>query len=414
MAYKSFYPSHGYVGSMAVNLSSADMLFIFLFIFRYLRFVVHFITGCFLYKPAPLKEKPRYTSRDVAVIVPTVAPYTKEFLKCCETVLANRPIKIVICGVGEKMETYIRDVVELHKFYERYPDTEMIVVNTKKPNKRRQIARASLEIDPAEVPISVNVDDHVYWKPTFLTSLLAAFEDPAVGLVGTSKRVIRTKGGGFWQSYTNFLACTYLCRHNFQIRSEPYLDGGVFVVSSRTFALRTSILRSDRFRGGFTDEHYLFGLRGPINSDDDNYVTRWMLRNEWKVRIQCTPEAEILTPLGDPATFFGKIVSFAAVWDPLLVYTLRRTSFYLESDHRSLLVVLMVGWILASKMVKITAHFIDHPSDVVWLPGYIAFAHWHSFIKLYCLFTFYDHTWSGRNLADLDSVMDREKAKLVA
>lgn len=292
---------------MAFNLSSADTLFLFLFIFRYLRFVVHFITGCFLYKPAPLKEKPRYTSRDVAVMIPTVAPYTKEFLKCCETVLANRPIKIVICGVGEKMKSYVRDVIKLHKFHERYPDTEMIVVNTKKPNKRRQVARASLEIDPAEVPISINADDHVYWKPTFLTSMLAAFEDPAVGFVGTNKRVIRTKGGGFWASYTNFLACMYLCRHNFQIRSEPYLDGGVFVVSSRTYALRTSILRSERFRGGFTDENYLFGLRGPINSDEDNYITRWMLRNEWRIRIQYTPDAEILTPLGNPATFYGQV-----------------------------------------------------------------------------------------------------------
>lgn len=307
MAYKSFYPAYGYVSPMAVNLSSADMLFLFLFIFRYLRFVVHFVTGCFLYKPAPQMEKPRYTSRDVAVIIPTVAPYTKEFLKCCETVLANRPIKIVICGVGEKMKSYVSDVIKLHRFQERYPETEMIVVSTKKPNKRRQVARASLEIDPDQVPISVNVDDHVYWKPTFLTSLVAAFEDPAVGFVGTNKRVIRTKGGGLWQSYTNFLACIYLCRHNFQIRSEPYLDGGVFVVSGRTYALRTSILRSERFRRGYTDEHYLFGLRGPINVDEDNYITRWMLRSGWGIRIQYTPDAEILTPLGDAATFYGQV-----------------------------------------------------------------------------------------------------------
>ncbi|KAG6362758.1 hypothetical protein INS49_007852 [Diaporthe citri] len=435
MAYKSFQPAYGFVGPMAVDLSSADTLFVLLFIFRYLRFVVHFITGCFLYKPAPQKEKPHYTNRDVAVIMPTVAPYTKEFLKCCETVLANRPVKIVICGVGEKMKSYIRDVIGLHKFHERYPETEMVVVNTKKPNKRRQMARASLEVDPASAPITINVDDHVYWKPTFLPSVLAAFEDPAVGFAGTNKRVIRTKGGGLWKSYTNFLACTYLCRHNFQIRSEPHLDGGVFVVSSRTVALRTSILRSDRFRAGFTDEHYLLGLRGPINSDEDNYITRWMLRSGWKVRIQCTPEAEILTPLGDPsstpaslrawhtwrrypwsvyAIYISQLVSFAAVWDPLLVYTLMRTSLYLESDHQSLLVALMVAWVLASKMVKIAAHFIDHPSDIVWVPGYIAFAYWHSFIKLYCLLTFFDHSWNGRNLSDLDSVMDREKAKLVA
>ena len=307
MAYKPFSPAYGYVGDAVIDLSSADILFLFLFIFRYLRFVVHFITGFFLYQPAPRKEKPRYTSQDVAVIIPTVAPYTKEFLKCLETVLANQPIQVVICGVGEKMKDYVCDVLDAHKVRERFPETEMTVVNTKKPNKRWQVARASLEIDPARVAISVNVDDHVYWKPTFLSTLVAAFEDPAVGFVGTNKRVIRTKGGGFWKSYTNFLACIYLCRHNFQIRSEPYLDGGVFVVSGRTNSLRTSILRSNAFRDRYQNEYYLFGLLGPLNTDEDNFTTRWMLRNGWKIRIQYTPDTEILTPLGNPATFYGQV-----------------------------------------------------------------------------------------------------------
>lgn len=112
------------------------------------------------------------------------------------------------------------------------------------------------------------------------------------------------------------------------------------------------------------------------------------------------------------AIYISQLVSFAAIWDPLLLYTLMRTSFYLNSDHQSLLWGLMVAWILFSKMVKIAPHFVNHPSDIVWLPGYLAFAYFHSFIKLYCLFTFFDHSWNGRNLDGLDSVMDREKAKL--
>lgn len=115
------------------------------------------------------------------------------------------------------------------------------------------------------------------------------------------------------------------------------------------------------------------------------------------------------------AIYISSLVSFAAIWDPLLVYTLTRTSFYLGGgpDRQGVLVGLMVSWILGTKMVKIVPHFINHPSDLVWLPGYLAFAYWHSLIKLYCLLTFCDHTWNGRNLADLDSVMDQEKAKLV-
>lgn len=93
-----------------------------------------------------------------------------------------------------------------------------------------------------------------------------------------------------------------------------------------------------------------------------------------------------------------------------------RTNFYLESDYPSLLVALMVGWILGSKMVKIAPHFVNHPSDLVWLPGYLAFAYWHSFVKLYCGVTFWNHGWNGRNLGltEIASVHNLDKEKLVA
>lgn len=80
--------------------------------------------------------------------------------------------------------------------------------------------------------------------------------------------------------------------------------------------------------------------------------------------------------------------------------TLTRTSFYTTTSttHQSLLFNTLLVWILASKLVKIAPHFRAHPSDLVWLPAYLVFAYYHSFIKLYCAFTFWDHSWNGRNL----------------
>lgn len=46
-------------------------------------------------------------------------------------------------------------------------------------------------------------------------------------------------------------------------------------------------------------------------------------------------------------------VSFAAFWDPLLIYALKRTSLNLNSDQQFFLVALMVACIPVSKMVKI-------------------------------------------------------------
>jgi hypothetical protein len=127
--------------------------------------------------------------------------------------------------VGTKLEQDLLQIIHTANLSSRFPATEFLVVKTDQANKRKQVSLASSNIDPNITPITVCVDDHVYWGPSFLVSLLAAFEDPKVGFVGTNKKVIRDKAGGLWASYTNFLACIYLVRHNFQIRSEPYMDG---------------------------------------------------------------------------------------------------------------------------------------------------------------------------------------------
>lgn len=74
----------------------------------------------------------------------------------------------------------------------------------------------------------------------------------------------------------------------------------------------------------------------------------------------------------------------------------------------------MVLWIFSTKLVKIAAHFLDHPSDLRWLPAYFAFVYWHSFVKLWCAITFWDHTWNGRDLkvVQVDSVENLSPGEL--
>lgn len=78
-----------------------------------------------------------------------------------------------------------------------------------------------------------------------------------------------------------------------------------------------------------------------------------------------------------------------------------QTTWYIESPHQQNLIITMLVWIFVSKMVKIAPHFFDHPFDLFWLPAYLAFAYWHSFVKLYCALTFWNHSWSGRDLTTL-------------
>lgn len=286
----------------------ADWTFLLVFLFRYVRTIVHFVTGVFLYRPVLGQEKPRFSNNDVAVVMATVAPNTAEFLRCCETILFNGPRNLILSTVGVKLERDIWNTVHHHSFQERFPDTRICVVQRDEANKRRQVALASEQLDANETPITILVDDHVFWGLRFLESVIPAFDDLNVGIVGTNKKVIRDTSGGLWKSFTNFIACLYLARHNFQIRSEPYLDGGIFVVSGRCMGIRTKILQSDTFKQGFINEKYLFGLLGPLNVDEDNYITRFMLRNGWKVRIQYSEHCKMITPLGEPHKFYGQVL----------------------------------------------------------------------------------------------------------
>lgn len=294
----------------AVCLSSNDFLFLAVFLSRYLRFLVNSFAGTFLYRAAAASSRPQYNNGHVAVIIPTVAPNTSAFMKCCESILANFPRVLVIVTVGMKLEGDVNGKVG--RLRSRFPDTEFIVTRTEEANKRRQIVAASKHINSEDTPITICVDDHVYWKPSFLAALLPAFEDPKVGLVGTNKKVIRNATEltvkGLYASFTNFIACLYLERDNFRIRSEPYIDGAVFCVSGRTSAMRTIILQNEDYQDGYSNERFFFGKFGPLNPDDDNYTVRWILRHNWKLAFQLTKDTEITTPLGETHKFWSQVL----------------------------------------------------------------------------------------------------------
>lgn len=296
------------VAAIVSGTNPTNLVFLLLFCFRYLRYIVHNITAILLYRPAFSKANSTSSNQQVAIIVPTVGPNTAAFSKCCKSILSNRPRVLIISTVGTKLEQDTRSILQTHDFETQFPETKLLVVRIDEANKCRQIVEASKHINAKETPISVCVDDHVYWLPTFLQALLPAFDDTKVGLVGTSKKVIRDRGDSLYKSFTNLIACLYFERDNFRIRSEPYIDSGVFCVSGRTSAILTAILQNKGFRQGYNNEMFFFGWFGPLNPDDDNYVVRYVLRNGWKVAFQCMPECTIRTPLGDPQKFWNQVL----------------------------------------------------------------------------------------------------------
>jgi cellulose synthase/poly-beta-1,6-N-acetylglucosamine synthase-like glycosyltransferase len=170
-------------------------------------------------------------------------------------------------------------------------------------NKRKQVCCGLKRV---ETKIVASADDHVFWPVGFLNHTLAPFENDRVAMVGTTKRVRRSRKGNFVDDFFNLLGCLYLERHNFEILSTNAIDGGVFVVSGRTALYRTSVVQDPDFLAGFVNEYFLFGLFGPLNADDDNFITRWVVRRGYDIAIQSGPHSTIETTLGEYPKFLSQ------------------------------------------------------------------------------------------------------------
>ncbi len=414
------------------TIPGCTSLFWCLFLWRYIRHVVH-VFSFWLYRPAPFVANPKYSGRDVTVVLPTVDPHNPDFAACLKQCLKNGPSEVVVVTAGNillrETERLIQNVA--YKFQDLPARTTLTVIAAGLANKRVQMA---LGAKRAKTSLVAFIDDHVLWGPRFLASATLPFEDDKVGLVGTNKRVIREEKVSWVDQFWNMIQALYLERHNFEIRATNTIDGGVFVVSGRTCIVRSQIIQDDGFLAHFTNERFFFGLCGPLVSDDNNALTCKVVRDGWKVKIQYTPETLIHTRLGSYqkfsgglkrwarttwrsnsaslftdrtvwraqpwcvyAVYFASFTNFALFYDNALIYTYLHSSLPTSCGKCGLAALLL--WMLMFKVVKALAYFRRHPKDLILLPGYLVFTWYHSLVKLWALVTFWECTWSGRNLA---------------
>jgi cellulose synthase/poly-beta-1,6-N-acetylglucosamine synthase-like glycosyltransferase len=433
------------VSLLATLYSSPDFYFLFLFVWRYLRLLVHIISFAY-YRPVPTPLHPTVRRSDVTVIIPISDPnpFDPKFVECLLTVLANNPAAVIVTTVGRDNLDLCRKICA--PINAEHGD-KIRVIQQCKGNKRVQVCHAMPYV---KTSIVIGVDSTVFWPSTnFLPAILAPFEDPDVGVVGTYKRVVREPTGFNFKSFWNFIGCLYLERHNFEVAATSNIDGGVFVISGRTAAYRTEIFADPAFQEGFQNERFFFGMFGPLNPDDDNFITRWVVRDGWKVKFQYSDDAMIQTRVGtyprylsqclrwvrttwrsntaslftDP--FRTNIVNWVYLSQPWCVYAVYLTSFtnfalftdlglmYLVSTTSfastyglSFVLWCMAGWIFASKLVKPFPHFVRNPVDIIFLPGYFLFGYYHSLLKLYAMFTFWNCAWSGRVVEDANETSD--------
>ncbi|EMF13967.1 glycosyltransferase family 2 protein [Sphaerulina musiva SO2202] len=392
-------------------------------LFRYIRLIVNCISH-WTFKPVPIAENPSYTSQDVTIILPTIATGGDSLRDTISTCLKSEPYELLLVTIDANSEALTKMANEINA-------KKIRVLSIREANKRRQMCRGIPEV---VTRITIFVDDDVVWPEKVLPWMLAPFEDPKTGGVGTSQRLKRPDS----MSAFAFLGATYLERRNWDCSACLNIDGGLPCLSGRTVAYRSDILQDEAFTHGFTHEEW---RTMQLNADDDNFITRWLYSHDWKIKMQYHKECEVRTTLEDGPKYLSQclrwvrsnwrsnltslfverhywytqpwstytvlqttLTAWALPYDILIFTSWYQASTEWSSDSRWYLFTFLILWTYGfSKTVKLWGHFFRYPADVVYMPLYIAFGYFHGLIKLYGAFTLSETTWGSRDGADTDN-----------
>ncbi|PPJ55902.1 hypothetical protein CBER1_03756 [Cercospora berteroae] len=397
-------------------------LFMVFFVFRYLRTVVSIFTW-FSWSAIPVAEKPKYTSKDVTVLIPTTFKTPAELMACIKRILACNPAKVFVI-TSEANVHLVKDMCILHNFGQH----NVVVLGVEHLNKRKQLLRA---IPLVETDITVLADDDVFWPDEkYLDYLLAVFEDDKVGGGGTRQRVHRN----LRTDWVNMLGISYLERRVWNNCTTNAIDGSISTLSGRTAAYRSCILQSDSFRYKFLNDTW----RGrPLNSDDDKFITRFTYGSGWKIVIQpdnrsvleTTVEADFpgyqqqclrwarahwrgnFTVMENETywrslrMWWGLYAIYVSMWQTpnILCEGLLAGLLYGAVGSPSVAPHFWIAlgcWIFFAKNLKMLPHFCRYPQDMLYIPVLMLFSYYHGYLNIKALCTMTTTHWGNKQLSE--------------
>ncbi|SZF01938.1 unnamed protein product [Blumeria hordei] len=402
-----------------LSLTRWQIAFLILWLHRYIRTIGNFLSH-WTYKSIPIPSKPSYTVNDVTVIIPTIHNNFEELRESIKSILACHPFELFLVTTADKYE-------KLSRFVDSLNASNVRVYQVRIANKRRQVCEVIPEV---KTSIIIMADDDVTWPKTILPWLLAPFEDERIGAVGPNQRVKRIRSGPFSSLLFNWLGAAYIERRNFEISATHGIDGGTSCMSGRTCAFRAEILKSPLFLDGFKNERW---GRYQLNADDDNFVTRWLVANQWKTWIQYNKETEIETTLENNIKFLyqcsrwarsnwrsnytslfterhvwrqqlwctyalhiATFTTLSFVFDPLIIFLTINASRELPGNWPQYALIAQCIFMAWTKVIKLVGLFVREPLDFIFLPVSIVFGYFHGLIKLYALLTLRMTSWGSR------------------
>ncbi|KAJ3378278.1 hypothetical protein HDU92_007546 [Lobulomyces angularis] len=412
----------------------------FIGIYRWIWYIIKLVAYA-LYRPMKPKKNPTFTcKRDVTILIPTIDA-GEEIKLAIKTWLKSDPYEVIFITSKETKPA----LLELARSVD--PSGNIVkVITVEKPNKRKQMVAG---INEVKTQLIIFADDDVLWPSKMGEWIIAPFEDPRIGGVGTSQTVLSI-GERFtiWE----ILAAFRISMRNIEITASTKIDGGLCCLSGRTAAYRTQIIRDPEFQSQFQNEFWLGKYHQ--HSGDDKFLTRWLYYHEWKTYCQTCPEVELASTFKDNWRFLKQLLRWTRnTWrsDFKSIFVERKvwrqypyTAFTMIDKFFNPLTLLMgpvtityfaiqrqynppspnarnppledwviftsyAVYLLLTRFIKYAPHFVRRPIDVFFLPVVILFNFYFAFLKIYCLFTLHITEWGTRVGADHDEGTDNAK-----
>ncbi|EEY24039.1 conserved hypothetical protein [Verticillium alfalfae VaMs.102] len=407
-------------------------------LFRYTRLVVH-IVAYFRHASVLPPISPSLRPIDITVVIATRGDEIANLVSGLESHVNAGCRHISICVPSTRLG---RVQAEADLFISKQKDLKVYVSHVAQAGKREQLKWAIDSIPDSRRKahkVIVFADDDITFPHSTYGWVLAPFENPQVGGVGTCQRASRIKAGTIIQRIINWIFADYIERRGVENMATVAIEKSISCLSGRLAAFRAVIVQDRQFLDGLVSETWN-GLK--LRADDDNFWTRWLLEGGWEIAVQNDERCRVETTFGTTASELRRFVRWqrsnprsnakslrrisnwkyhlARAWDllttrnrkfPWAIYALYLSGFVnyglpmdialwslcwkatADSPSQDTLRLGFVSWWLFIKTVKRIRLFRRDVRDVLFLPVCILWGYCHDFIKLYALMTRYEYGW---------------------
>jgi cellulose synthase/poly-beta-1,6-N-acetylglucosamine synthase-like glycosyltransferase len=355
-----------------------------------------------VYRPVPVGYE-----ATTSVIVPSFREDPDILERCLASWLAENPTEVIVVPDVDDREVIAR----LEEWAAR--DPRLIVLPFVHHGKRSALG---VGIRWAAMEILVLCDSDTSWEPGLLAHVLAPFEDPKVGGVGTRQNVYRPRTS-VWRRVADWMIDV---RYLDYVRAQSRA-GAVACLSGRTAAYRRSAVLP--VLEHLEDEFFL-GRR--CVSGDDGRLTWLVLASGYKTVYQSTARAMSMFPDTGRAFFKQRLrwsrnsyrCYLTAMWKGWLWHqpficqlsvmqimltpvTMGFAVTYLSVwvlHPQRLVALAAVGWLLLGRGIRGVSHLRERPSDVWLLPLVAVLTIVIALpVKIYAFLTMNRHGWLTRN-----------------